>query len=203
MLELVPLVADRRSNPGDDLVSQLLADDGGLPPEEVIPLTLILLAAGHETTANLIGNAVDTLHQHPDVARAVRADPTLLPKLVDELIRYDGPVQLASRIATSDRMVGGISIAAGEQVLIGLGAANRDPAAYQDPDAIRLDREPAHLGFGHGRHFCAGAALARLEAQEILRRLIDFPQPIEDLPVEIRRGRSATFRRVEVALIDW
>jgi cytochrome P450 len=202
MLELVPLVADRRTDPGDDLISALLTEDGGLPPDEVIPLTLILLAAGHETTANLVGNAVIALTDHPDVTRAVRSDLSLLPKLVEELIRYDGPVQLASRIATSDRNVHGIAIGEGEQVLIGLGAANRDPASHPDPDNLRLDRSSGHLGFGHGRHFCAGAALARLEAQEILRRLLDLPTPIEESSVTARRGRSATFRRVEELLIE-
>jgi cytochrome P450 len=197
MLELVPLIAERRAEPGEDLISALLVEDGGLPPDEVIPLALILLAAGHETTANLVGNAVIALHDHPDVARAVRADWDLLPGLVEELIRYDGPVQLASRIATSDRVLDGLEITAGEQVLIGLGAANRDPATYDAPDTIRADREPAHIGFGHGRHFCVGASLARIETAEILRRLLDLPLPIEDTPIEVRRGRSATFRRVE------
>lgn len=201
MLELIPLIADRRGEPGGDLISALVAADSGLATEEVIPLTLILLAAGHETTANLVGNATAALHEHPDVTRAVRADRALLPKLVDELIRYDSPVQLASRIATSDRVVEELRIEAGEQVLIGLGAANRDPATYVEPDGIRLDRDTTHVGFGHGRHFCVGAALARLEAMEVIRRLLDLPRPLEDIGLDIRRGPSATFRRVDRLLL--
>ncbi|HVT65837.1 MAG TPA: cytochrome P450 [Mycobacteriales bacterium] len=201
MLELVPLIAERRSAPGDDLISALLDDEGGLPAEEVIPLTLILLAAGHETTANLVGNAVIALHQHPDTARAVRADRQLMPKLVEELIRYDSPVQIASRIALSDCIVDGMSIAAGEQVLIGLGAANRDPGVYASPDGIQLDRHIPHIGFGSGRHFCAGAGLARVEAAEILDRLLDLPMPIEEAALDVQRGCSATFRRVERLVI--
>lgn len=197
MLALVPLIAERHGKPGGDLVSALLDEDGGLPPDEVIPLALVLLAAGHETTANLVGNAVLALRDHPQLARRVREERDLMPQLVEELIRYDGPVQLASRIALSDRVVGGLSIAAGEQVLIGLGAANRDPATYPEPDAIRLDRRTSHIGFGNGRHFCAGAALARIEAAEVLDRLLDLPVPIEELSVNAQRGRSATFRRVE------
>jgi hypothetical protein len=197
MLELVPLVAARRTEPGDDLLSALVNGADGLPAEDAIPLALLLLAAGHETTANLVGNAVVALHDHPDVARAVRADRRLLPKLVDELLRYDGPVQLASRIALQDCTAGGAEVAAGDQVLIGIGAANRDPAAFECPDEIRLDRKGGHLAFGHGRHFCAGAALARIETQEILDRLLDLPIAIETADIQLERGTSATFRRVE------
>ncbi|HVT21459.1 MAG TPA: cytochrome P450 [Mycobacteriales bacterium] len=202
MFELVALVAERRALPGDDLISALLDEEAGLPSEEVIPLALILLAAGHETTANLVGGAVVALHDHPDVARAARADRRLLPVLVEELVRYDGPVQLASRIATTDRLVAGLAVGAGEQVLVGLGAANRDPAVFGDPDSIRLDRSTPHVGFGHGRHFCLGAALARLEVSEIVARLLDLPVPLEDLDIHVRRGQSATFRRVESLLIE-
>jgi cytochrome P450 len=201
MLELVPLVAARRREPGDDLLSALVCGDDALPPAEAISLALLLLAAGHETTANLVGNAVVALHSHPEVTRAVRADRSLLPRFVDELLRYDGPVQLASRIALTDRVVEGARIADGEQVLIAIGAANRDPEVFDMPDEIRLDRNGQHLAFGHGRHFCAGAALARVEAQEILDRLLDLPTTIEDANVRIQRGESATFRRVERLVI--
>jgi hypothetical protein len=197
MLELVPLVAARRTEPGDDLLSALVGGADGLSSEDAIPLALLLLAAGHETTANLVGNAVVALHERPDVARAVRADRRLLPKLVDELLRYDGPVQLASRIALRDCTAGGVRIAAGDQLFIGIGAANRDPAAFEHPDEIRLDRKGGHLAFGQGRHFCAGAALARIETQEILDRLLDLPLPIETANLQIKRGTSATFRRIE------
>lgn len=199
MLELIPLVAARRTDPGDDLLSAFVTGHDALPPEEAISLALILLAAGHETTANLVGNAVAALHSQPDIARRVREDRSRLPKLVDELIRFDGPVQLASRIAATDRVVAGAEIAAGEQVLIAIGAANRDPAVFAEPDELLLDRSGGHLAFGHGRHFCAGAALARVEAQEIINRLLDLD--IENSAIEVTRGRSATFRRVEQLVV--
>jgi cytochrome P450 len=203
MLELVPLVAARRTDASDDLLSALVSGAGALPPEDAIPLALLLLAAGHETTANLVGNAVVALHEHPDVTRAVRADRQLLPRLVDELVRYDGPVQLVSRIALHDTTAGDVHIAAGDQVLIGIGAANRDPSAFDDPDDIRLDRQRSHLAFGHGRHFCAGAALARVETQEILDHLLDLPIAIETAGIDVERGTSATFRRIERLSMTW
>ncbi|HWB65917.1 MAG TPA: cytochrome P450 [Mycobacteriales bacterium] len=200
MLELVPLVAERKQRPGADLLSALAAgvdDVDGMAADELIAMTLLLLAAGHETTANLVGNAVVTLHDSPDVLRQLRGDPALLPAAVEELLRLESPVQLAGRIATQDERLGHVTVEAGRQVLIALGAANRDPAAFDDPDTIRLDRRGApHVAFGHGRHFCAGASLARLEAQEMLRRVIHLDPPLEERELTVQRGQSPTFRQV-------
>jgi len=202
LIELVPLVAQRRRHPGADLLSDLSvgpAGEAGLEADEVVLMIQLLLAAGHETTANLVGNAVAALHSHPVAARLLRRSPELLPTAVEEFLRYDSPVQLASRVARRNVPLSEMAIRKGEHVLVALGAANRDPAAFTDPDLLDLCRQPPpHLAFGHGAHFCAGAALARVEAQEILRRLLDLTPPIEDRELAIKRGRSATFRRIDM-----
>ena len=205
LVELVPLVAERRDHPGSDLLSALAessGDESGLAADEAVMMALLLLAAGHETTANLIGNAVVALHGHPGISRVLRRHPDLLQQAVEELLRYDSPVQLASRVARRDAPLGETVVRRGEQVLVSLGAANRDPAAFANPDRLDLGR-PAriHLAFGHGAHFCAGAALARVEAQEILRRLLDLAPPVEDRELMLERGCSATFRRVNTLLL--
>jgi cytochrome P450 len=206
LIELVPLVAQRRHHPGADLLSDLAAGPGGeagLEADEAVIMIQLLLAAGHETTANLIGNAVATLHAHPVAARLLRRSPELLPAAVEEFLRYDSPVQLASRVARRNLALGEMDVRKGKQVLVALGAANRDPAAFTHPDRLDLRRQPSpHLAFGHGAHFCAGAALARVEAQEILRRLLDLAPPIEDRELAIERGRSATFRRIDILLLQ-
>jgi pimeloyl-[acyl-carrier protein] synthase len=200
LVELVPLVAGRRNHPGSDLLSALAegsGDDSGLEADEAVIMALLLLAAGHETTANLIGNAVAALHGHPGIARFLRRRPDQLQAAVDEFLRYDSPVQLASRVARRDTLVGETVVRGGEQALVSLGAANRDPAVFSNPDRLDLGRQTRpHLAFGHGAHFCAGAALARVEAQEVLRRLLDLAPPIENRELTLERGRSATFRRV-------
>ena len=193
--DMVGLVAERRRSPGDDLLS-IVADR--LEPEESVVMALLLLVAGHETTANLIAGAVVALHQHPDLARRLRQEPALIASTVEELLRWDAPVQLTSRVATEPHTVGSSDVSPGERVFVSLGAANRDPAAFQDPDAIRLDRTaPSHLSFGHGAHFCAGAALARAEAVEVLRALVMLDPPLESLELNFRRAASATFRRFD------
>jgi pimeloyl-[acyl-carrier protein] synthase len=199
LLELVPLVAQRRGRPGTDLLSALAEHSGerGLEADEAVMMTLLLLVAGHETTASLIGNAVAALHSHPGTARFLRHHIDHLPAAVEEFLRYDSPVQLISRVAACDTVLGQTVVRRGEQVLVSLGAANRDPAAFADPDRLDLAR-PArlHLALGHGAHFCAGAALARVEAQEVLRRLLELTPPIEDRRLTVIRDLSATFRRI-------
>jgi len=199
LLELVPLVADRRGRPRTDLLSALTDRSGEtrLDADEAVVMTLLLLVAGHETTANLIGNAVVVLHSHPGITRFLRHHPEQLPAAVEEFLRYDGPVQLISRVAASDAVLDQTAVRKGEQVLVSLGAANRDPAAFANPDRLDLAR-PArpHLAFGHGTHFCAGAALSRVEAQEVLRRLLELTPPIEDRQLTLVRDHSATLRRI-------
>ena len=130
-------------------------------------MCLLLLAAGHETTANLIGNGTLALFEHPDQLDWLRQHPDLSAQAVDELLRYDSPVQIASRVARSDLILDGITVHEGQQALVVLGAANRDPARYADPGRLDLARTGApHLAFGNGPHFCVGAGLARLAARK-------------------------------------
>ncbi len=200
MLFLVPLVAERRRDPGEDLLSALIhPPDGGatLETDEIVTICLLLLAAGHETTANLIGNGTLALLQHPDQLDWLAANPDLVPQAVEELLRYDSPAQVASRIALSDLVLGQTKIGRGEQALIVLGAGNRDPARYPDPDRLDLTRTSTpHLAFGGGPHFCVGAGLARLEAQETFKRIArSISRPKIGNWSHIR-DRSRTFRRV-------
>lgn len=204
MLELVPLVAERRNRPGDDLLSALAhggaTDD--LEVDEAITMALLLLAAGHETTANLVGNAVVALHDHPDVTGHLRERPELVPRALEELLRFDSPVQLTSRIATEDTSVQDVTITGGDQVLLSLGAANRDPKVFPNPERFDLWRDGrGNLAFGHGPHFCAGASLARCEADEMLSRLLDLQPPFEERDLTVERGSSVTFRRIKSLLI--
>ncbi|MFC0042453.1 cytochrome P450 [Actinomadura rayongensis] len=174
MLYLTPLIAERRAAPGDDFISALLAVDG-IELDEVLATCVLLLAAGHETTANLIGTGTLAVLDDPGQKDALLDDPS---RAVEELLRHQSPVKLAGRVALEDHTVGGVEIPAGSQVFVMIGEANRDPR--RAPDAARLDlaRPPLpHLAFGAGAHFCLGAALARMEAAETLSRLFTrFPK---------------------------
>ena len=172
------LVADRRGHPGSDLLSGLVeAEEAGdrLSELELLSTCVLLYVAGHETTVNLIGNGLLALLRHPEECRRLQGDPGLLHGALEELLRFDGPVQRSGRMATVDTEIAGVPIAAGSLVLGLIGAANRDPAHFAEPDRLDLTREePRHLAFGSGIHYCLGASLARLEAQvaigAVLRR---------------------------------
>jgi cytochrome P450 len=173
LTEFLPLAADRRTNPGDDLLS-FIASDPGLLLDDVIITAVLIAVAGHETTANLLGAAmIRLLTVEPGGARIIDGlDPTHAFQIT-ELLRLDGPVQAAARTATEDRRIGGVEIACGEQALVVVAAANRDPAVFDQPDQFRLNRTgPAPLSFGYGAHYCLGAALARLEATVALRHIL-------------------------------
>jgi cytochrome P450 len=174
---LVQLLDAKRAAPRDDLLSSLIgARDGErrLDDQELIATTFLLIVAGHETTVNLIANGTVALLCNPDQLAALRADLSMVPSAVEELLRYDGPVQHATfRFTTEAVDVGGITIPANQRVLVLLAAANRDPARFSDPDRLDLRRtDNRHLGFGHGIHFCLGAQLARLEGQVALGSLL-------------------------------
>ncbi|MFE7718098.1 cytochrome P450 [Nocardia rhizosphaerihabitans] len=167
---LSELVRAKQTRPADDLLSELvLADDDGdrLTDPELVAMAFLLLVAGHETTVNLIGNGVNALLRHPDQWQALCADPTGIPAAIEEFLRFDGPVDMATVRYTDEPVtLGGTEIPAGELVYVALAAANRDPARFTDPDALTTDGHPTgHLAFGHGIHFCVGAPLARLEAE--------------------------------------
>jgi cytochrome P450 len=170
------LVAVRRAAPREDLITELIhAEEAGdrLTPEELRATLILLLVAGHETTMNLIGNGLLALLRNPDEAQRLRADPSLARTATDELLRYDGSVHLTARTATADVEVGGAAIAAGEMAMVILGAANRDPAQFADPDRLDIGRDPnRHLAFSAGGHFCVGATLARTEGQIAFETLV-------------------------------
>jgi len=175
------IIRERRRAPRDDLVSRLTgvqSAEGTLSEEELVDTCALLLFAGHETTTNLIGNGMLALLRHPDELSRLRADPSLIGPAVEELLRYDSPVQMRVRVARETVEIGGRRIAKGQRVLILVGAANRDPARFPDPDRLDIARpDNRHLAFGHGIHFCTGAPLARLEGAIAIRRLLRrFPR---------------------------
>lgn len=166
------LIDKRRSRPGEDLLSGLIAvEESGdqLTEEEIVSTCNLLLIAGHETTVNLIGNAVLAVLRNPGQWAALGADADRAPAIVEETLRYDPPVQLAGRIALADMVIGGVEVPAGDVMMLLLAGANRDPAEYDRPDVFDPDRKNLrHLGFGRGAHYCLGAPLARLEASVAL-----------------------------------
>jgi cytochrome P450 len=200
MLFLVPIVAQRRLDPGSDLLSAMIhPPDGGttLETDEVITMCLLLLAAGHETTANLIGNGTLALLERPDQLAWLARHPEHSLQAADELLRFDSPVQLAPRVARTDLVLGGVEVREGQRAIVLLGAANRDPARYPEPDRLDLTRSgTSHLAFGIGPHFCVGAGLARLEAQEAFVRLAQSGLKQKATGWSHQRDNSHTFRRL-------
>jgi cytochrome P450 len=165
---LTELVDRKRSQPGSDLVTDLArsGDDGRLTDQEVLSTIFQLVVAGHDTTTSLIGNGVVALLDHPAQLADLIADPGLLPRAIEEILRWDAPVPHSTfRYATQDVALGGAVVSANSQVIISLAAANRDPGRHPDPETFDVTRAgPSHLAFGHGIHHCLGARLARLEA---------------------------------------
>ncbi len=188
------ILAERRAHPCDDLISGLLAaheHDDRLTEDELFATCVLLLIAGHETTTNLIGNGMLALLRHPDQLARLRGDPSLIRSAIEELLRYESPVQLTSRVAKVDLEIDGQLVRAGQEVCLVLAAANRDPEQFADPDRLDLARvDNHHLAFGFGLHFCLGAPLARLEGQiavaSLLRRLPELRLANEG--VEWREG---------------
>ena len=162
------LIERRRSEPGEDLLSGLIAvEESGdqLTEDEIVSTCNLLLIAGHETTVNLIGNAILAMLRNPIHWAALGADPARAPAIVEETLRYDPPVQLAGRVAAADVTIGDVDVPAGDTMMVLLAAAQRDPAEFDRPDTFDPDRGTLrHLGFGRGIHYCLGAPLARLEA---------------------------------------
>ncbi|MGW0882414.1 cytochrome P450 [Streptomyces sp. NPDC002671] len=174
------LVARRRAEPGDDLISQVLREGRvgeSVSEEEFVGMLTQMAFAGGETTSNLIANTVLALHTHPDQLAAVRAEPALAQGAVEETLRLDGPSKMSIRTAARDLDLDGHTLRAGDRVFLVTAAANRDPARFPDPDRFDVRRTgPTHLGFGFGAHFCIGAALARLVAVAAVTTLVrDHP----------------------------
>jgi cytochrome P450 len=195
------IAAQRRSQPADDLLSALVAaEESGdrLSPMELRGTLALLLAAGNETTTNLIGNGLLALLRHPEQLAALRADPALIDRAVEELLRWDSPVQFTARIPTTDIDFEGRRFAKGEAVVLALGSANRDPTIVDAPERFDITRADApHVSFGHGIHFCLGAQLARLEGRIALGMLVQrFPQ-LRLAAASVRWRRLTFLRGVE------
>jgi cytochrome P450 len=163
------LITQLRKNPQGNLLDALIAaEERGdrLSEDELLANCILLFGAGHETTVNLIGNGMLALLRHPDQFARLHATPDLIDSAVEECLRYDSPVQMTGREVKEDLEIAGRRIQAGERVFTLIGAANRDPAQFPDPDRFDITRaDNRHVAFGHGIHFCLGASLARLEAQ--------------------------------------
>ena len=174
---VVDLIAKRRAEPEDDLLSGMIqAKDGEdkLTEEEIIVNTLLIYAAGFETTTHLLGNTVRQLVAHPDQHQLVKDDRTLIPQAIEEVLRYDPPVQMDGRYVFEDIELSGVTIPAGSGTMALIGAVNRDPALVDDPERFDVTRTDTQvLSFGSGIHFCLGASLARLEGQALLGRMLD------------------------------
>ena len=173
---LAGVLAERRQNPQDDLMTALAQAEeqgGKLTEREIFSTCSLLLSAGHETTANLIGNSVLALSAHPEQWQMLKDDPTLIPNAVEEFLRYDSPAQTSSRWVTQDMEWDGRQLKKGDNVYVMLGAANRDPAQFENPNELDIRRPLSrHSAFGLGIHFCLGAPLARLEGQIALTTLM-------------------------------
>lgn len=199
-------LAERRRAPRDDLMSALVAaeiDGQRLRDDELLGFCLLLLIAGHETTTNLLGNAAVVLAADRRSRRRLAADPALIGPAVEELLRYDSPVQGLSRVLTTDVTLHATTMSRGDSVLLLFGSANRDERAFTDPDIFDIGRKPEHqVAFGRGIHFCLGAALARMEARIALRALLSrLPEWSLDTPrpCVFGRGRFAAICRCRSA----
>ena len=207
---LTALFAARRAESRDDLISALLAardDEDALSESELFGTVVLLIVAGHETTVGLIGNAVVNLLAHPEQLEQVRADPSLLPGAIEEVLRYEGPVERTlNRWAATDVELGGHTIRRGDVVIAILGAADHDPERFADPDRLDVRRaDTKHLAFGRGSHYCLGAPLARLETEialeTLFRRLPGLRLAVE--PQELEWRPTPTFRRVAALPVAW
>ncbi|MCH7835360.1 MAG: cytochrome P450 [Chloroflexi bacterium] len=176
------VIAERRREPAEDLISGLIAaEEQGqiLSEDEMLATAMLLLVAGNETTTNLIGNGTLALLRNPDQLRRLQDDPSLIPAAVEELLRYDGPVQGTGRVAMEELEIDGRPVKTGQVVFCVLGSANRDPAQFENPDELDITRQPnEHIAFGDGIHSCLGAPLARAEGQIAFETLLRrFPNP--------------------------
>ncbi len=199
------IIALRRQDPQDDLVSALLAaeEEGDrLSHGELLATLLLLLVAGNETTRNLIGNGMLALLRNPGELQRLKREPELIETAIDELLRYDSPVQLDGRTALEDVELRGKIIHTGQQVVSVVGAANRDPAAFSDPDRLDIGREEkSHISFGRGIHYCLGASLAKLEGRIAFEGLLERFSSMR-LAAEPQQRKQVVLRGVEDLIVE-
>ena len=183
------LVEEKETFPGQDFISMLLEaeqDDDRLTRDELISNCVLLLTAGHETTTRLIGNGLYTLLHHPEQLQLLRDDPSLMENAIEEMLRYESPIQITVRFVAENFEFLGYSFRKNQMILVGIGSANRDPVANENPEEFDILRKPVkHIAFGYGTHLCLGIALARLEARIAFRKLLGrFPviRNMDDIP---------------------
>jgi cytochrome P450 len=201
------LIEARRVNPGSDLISVLVqVEDEGLmlKNDELVSTCILLLNAGHESTINAAGNGLLALLQHPQQCEMLRADPGLAASAVEEMLRYDAPLQYFHRFVLEDMVYSGVSFRKGETLGLLYGAANRDPAAFDKPDVFDICRAPnKHLAFGRGRHFCLGAPLARLELEIIFASLLRVIPDVRLAPGAHEYHPGLVFRGLKSLELQW
>lgn len=198
---LLPVIEARRSQPGDDLISHLLAaefEGEKLGTRDILATCILMLVAGHETTTRLIGNAMYCFTERPEVMAELRADPALIAGALEEVLRYRPPVCGTLRTTTSDVRIGTTAIQAGQVLIVQISSAHHDETVFADPEVFDIRRKPnRHLGFGQGIHFCLGAPLARLESRIAIQSLLQrFPDlhPTGEVPVRLSVGPAGFFQ---------
>ncbi len=203
---LNPLVEERLTHPQDDLLSALAQGEkqGIIDRDEVLSNSLLLLVAGHQTTINLIGNGTLALLRHPNRWEQLKQDPSLIVKATEEVLRYDGPVKRAPRIAAEDVEVHGKTIRKADRILLVLSAANRDPRQFANPDAFDITRYPnPHVAFGGGPHHCLGSTLARLEGQEALKAITQRFAPFRVETPRLEYQTLLNLRGLKALPVSW
>jgi cytochrome P450 len=193
-------IALRRREPRDDLISKLCAENSalgeGLTEQELTSVCVFLVVAGMEAVENVIGNGMFALLAHPEEMRYLSANLDIIPSAVEELLRFETPLQLVMRLALEDVEIGGRHIPAGDYVYLVLGSANRDPERFDRPDDLLFDRaQNHHLSFGDGHHLCVGAQLARVQGQEALRALLEMMPQMTLATDELNWGSNLNWGR--------
>lgn len=178
-------IADRRDNPRQDILSELAHakySDGTTPEVyDIVQLGMFMFGAGQDTSAKLLGNSMKYLVERPELQDRLRADPSLIPAFLEEVLRIEGSTKQTARLARKDTQIGDVQIPAGTRILVALSAANRDPRRWDNPNELVLDRPKIkeHVGFGRGKHVCAGAPLARVEVRVIMEKFLEYTSKIE------------------------
>jgi hypothetical protein len=202
------VVEARRRRPGNDLISMLLAveEEGErLSQDDIVSNTILLLLAGHETTSNMIGNALIALHRHPEQLALLKREPSLMPAAVLECMRYDGSAQTTIRSALEDVEIAGVDVPCGTSVLLMFGSANRDPAQYADPDLLDIERNEARLqSFGSGIHHCLGYRMALVQLETALTALLERLPGLELTGLDnLNWNRRGNLRGVTSLVARW